>query len=107
MPHVAQYYLNLLVFFFFCKVFSFTYQYYHYFFRVNKKVYSPPHIGQIGCPNLIPGLTARPVWYCDNSSDAFPCWLKHLEGRYTAVRQEFLSFAGATSATDSIKFQVS
>lgn len=44
---------------------------------------------QVGCPEVIPGLRATPLW----NNDAFP-WIKHLEAAYPVIKSELLSLKG-------------
>lgn len=44
---------------------------------------------QLGCPELIPKLTSRPLW---NTSD-FP-WIATLENSYKEIREELMSLKG-------------
>ena len=61
----------------------------------------PSHLGQKGCPNIIPGLKAIPVW--DNSE--FP-WINKLESCYPQIKQEFMRLRGCQAGESGIKFQV-
>ena len=86
---------------------------------LNRKQGSAPvfnHMGQKGCPNVIPGLRAMPVWRHGGSAGPssqgeggratdFP-WLTEVEAQFTRVRGEFLAQHGHQTDGTGIKFQV-
>lgn len=45
--------------------------------KINKQHILPPTEGQKGCPDIIPGLRAKPWW----DAEEFP-WMKHFEDNY-------------------------
>ena len=75
------------------------------------------HIGQKGCPNIVPGLRALPVWQhagakseSESATGPAACtdfpWLEEVEAHFERVRGEFLAQQGHQTDGTGIKFQV-
>jgi aspartate beta-hydroxylase len=62
--------------------------------RINSKVRAKPtNRWQAGCPDIIPGLRARPLWsVTDQGFD----WLQELERNYDVIKNELLELRGAS-----------
>jgi hypothetical protein len=65
-------------------------------------VLRPPSLWQRGCPEIIPGLTAKPFWFTGGSTlDLSPSllFIHELCTNYSAIRSEVLSLAGKKAFT--------
>jgi hypothetical protein len=76
---------------------------------LNGRAAAPPHPGQCGCPGLIPGLRAIPLW--DTSSEEFS-WVRELEKCFPIIKDEFIQLRRAARGSEDsvpssgIRFQV-
>lgn len=72
--------------------------------RLNRKHHlahrSLVHPGQMGCPNILPGLRAQPIWGKGGPGsllrEAFP-WVALFEDNVDIIRREFLALRGSSA----------